>query len=200
MKKIIIITVLSFFIGIFSGYFLNIFESEIRENNRIEEIKRVGFFGEGLGTYMHLLKEDDLVKASDSLKEDIKEFGGSIQSQKNVREVIDINFFEKKKECAGYRDEILKDIFNPVMVLKDQNPQIKKIFYSPVRNSCLYLMKYSPSLAYGVSSGHYEYEIIDFLTKEWLYGTTQYNRCQKVAGVENMKKCLTVNQKVFELE
>lgn len=58
--------------------------------------------------------------------------------------------FEKKQECASYKDEIQKEISKQLWV-----NSLIEIFYSPVRNSCMY--HYSNVNAEAV---------VDYFTKE----------------------------------
>lgn len=56
------------------------------------------------------------------------------------------NLFEKKQECAKYRDEMLKDAISvneeslakASMAWHEYNLEIEEIFYSKKYNSCLY--------------------------------------------------------------
>ena len=58
--------------------------------------------------------------------------------------MTDDQIFQKKQECAGYKDEIEKEI-KDVNVRRKKEPgvapheeSLSEIFYSPVKNSCLY--------------------------------------------------------------
>lgn len=67
------------------------------------------------------------------------------------------NLFEKEQECISYKDEMIKDLAPHYIV--DTTDFIKEIFYSPIRNSCIYVR--------GTFDNQYENRIItDFLTKE----------------------------------
>lgn len=60
--------------------------------------------------------------------------------------ISESEFFEKKQECAKYKDAIQKEVNNSLIRDDDQyfsyDVQIRDIFYSPVENSCLYGVYY----------------------------------------------------------
>lgn len=72
--------------------------------------------------------------------------------------------FQKKKECASYRDEIQKDIDKNYWLESDRaNLHLTEIFYSSKRNSCLYVV-------YAIVKWWSKMEdIYDYFTKEDIF-------------------------------
>lgn len=111
--------------------------------------------------------------------------------QKSNQEVVNQekqseDLFTKKKECAGYKNDIMKDILTPNLVYNDSDPELTEIFYSPNRNSCLYVFDYykSPDCLKMDSDTYIkvgcqfkESQIVDFLTKEMIYSSVTYDNC-----------------------
>ena len=84
------------------------------------------------------------------------------------------DLFEKKQECVSYKDEIEKEIKNEIekvnwKPLKQLGVLIyvKDIFYSPQRNSCLYIYN-------NQNNWFSNYFLVDYFTKEFIiwYGET----------------------------
>ncbi len=122
------------------------------------------------------------------------------------------DLFAKKKECAGYKDKIMEDILTPNLVYNESDPELTEIFYSPKRNSCLYVFDYykSPDCLkidtdtyVKVGCQFKESQIVDFLTKEIVYSSATYNNCfERLADKENsdISVCKTVSDKAEELK
>ena len=80
-------------------------------------------------------------------------FSLSVKQEKQA----EADLFQKKQECASYRDVIEKELeARPLSVSLDQ------IFYSPSRSSCLYSYQ-----SYTLRS----YYIADYLTNENIFGS-----------------------------
>lgn len=132
-------------------------------------------------------------------------------SQKSTEKQSE-DLFAKKKECAGYKDKIMEDILTPNLIYNNSDPVLIEIFYSPKRESCLYVFEYykSPDCL-KMNAGTYikagcqfkESEIIDFLTKETVYSTVTYKNClerlTEKEGVD-ISICKTVSERVEELK
>lgn len=117
-----------------------------------------------------------------------------------------------KKECAGYKDKIMEDILTPNLVYNDSDPELTEIFYSPKRNSCLYVFDYykSPDClkmdtdTYIKAGCQFkESQIVDFLTKETVYSSVTYNNCfERLLNKKDadISACKTVSEKAEELK
>lgn len=82
--------------------------------------------------------------------------------------------FDKKKECAGYSNQMkdyVDDQYNWEDVGVSQTSYIKDIFYSPVRNTCMYTIT-TTSISNLRSNGGIL--VIDFFTKEVILNITDY--------------------------
>ncbi|MDP3245107.1 MAG: hypothetical protein Q8M83_05645 [bacterium] len=122
------------------------------------------------------------------------------------------DLFTKKKECAGYKDDIMEDILTPNLLYDESDPILEEIFYSPKRNSCLYTFRYykSPNcLKVDIDTyvkmlcGAKERQIVDFLTKETVYSSVTYNNCfERLLNKKDadITICKTVSEKVDELK
>lgn len=55
---------------------------------------------------------------------------------------LEDKFFDKKKECLSYKEEILKQLNETASIYQNRNythtESLKEIFYSPTLNSCVY--------------------------------------------------------------
>lgn len=122
------------------------------------------------------------------------------------------DLFAKKKECANYKDKIMEDILTPNLVYKNSDPELTEIFYSPKRNSCLYIFDYYKSsdclkmdtnTYFKVGCQFKESQIVDFLTKETVYSSATYNNCfERLLNKKDvdMSVCKTVSEKAEELK
>lgn len=86
--------------------------------------------------------------------------------------MTDDQLFEKKQECAGLRnkmeDQLLNFSFNYKNFLN-----VDEIFYSPVKNSCLYTIKIKPE--YNFFSGE------ESITEEWIDAVSMLKK--NMAGI-----------------
>jgi len=122
------------------------------------------------------------------------------------------DLFVKKKECAGYKEKIMEDILTPNLVYKNSDPELTEIFYSPKRNSCLYVFDYYKSsdclkmdtdTYFKVGCQFKESQIVDFLTKETVYSSVTYDNCfERVSKNKDadITVCESVSEKVDELK
>lgn len=122
------------------------------------------------------------------------------------------DLFAKKKECASYKDKIMEDILTPNLVYNDLDPELTEIFYSPKRNSCLYIFEYYKSpdclkmdIDTYIKGGcqFKESQIVDFLTKETVYNSVIYDNCfERLLNKKDadMSVCKTVLEKADELK
>ena len=123
------------------------------------------------------------------------------------------DLFKKNQECAKYKNDIIKDLSDPTFIISWQDPILEKIFYSNKRKSCLYSfrhykidncvddnkMSFEDNLKYCTK----DKELVDFLTKEYIYSSTDYDKC-----IENFSKrenadlsiCKTIEEKIEELK
>ena len=144
-----------------------------------------------------------------SVKEDTQN-----NNQKIGQIALDMNkpsedLFEKKKECASYQEEITQDIS---FAYDDSDPVLEEIFYSPKRNSCLYVFRYywTPECLKLDIDQFLEWkcqikdqQIVDFFTKETVYDSTTYKNCfERLMDKEgaDISICKTVSEKVEELK
>jgi len=113
------------------------------------------------------------------------------------------NLFEKGKECSKYKDKIQEEI------IKDSywiwNDKLDIIFYSPIRNSCIYTVK-------GSSYPYFGEYIKDSFTNEKLgdWGRVSLESCDATFknDTEGLDKCKQDNinsqkeikQKIKELK
>jgi hypothetical protein len=142
---------------------------------------------------------------------------GCSSSQKIDQKIADTDnqsedLFAKKKECASFKDKIMEDILTPNLVYDDSDPELTEIFYSPKRNSCLYIFDYykSPDCLkmdtdtyFKVGCQFKESQIIDFLTKETVYYSITYNNClERELKNKNtdISICKTISEKADELK
>jgi hypothetical protein len=88
--------------------------------------------------------------------------------------------FQRKEECASHAKEATED-FKRLLTQADAsvtNVQLDRIFYSPKRNSCLYMIRYEDQKA-----GLRAFELRDFLTKGEVWGSAYH-----LADPEDLKK------------
>jgi len=90
--------------------------------------------------------------------------------------LTDDQLFEKKQECNKYKDEIQKVIDNSLIRDDDEyfsyQVRLKEIFYSPVKNSCLYSVYHIETRKSNPSDSCGSYTIQDFLANDtivWAY-------------------------------
>lgn len=150
---------------------------------------------------------DKYQSSKDSARNNEQKISQNISSVEKQSE----NLFAKKKECAGYKDKIMEDIMMPNLVYHDSDPELTKIFYSPKRNSCLYIFDYykypdclnmDTDTYVKVGCQFKESQIVDFLTKEIVYSSATYNICfEHLTDKENadITACKTVSEKAEEL-
>ena len=100
-----------------------------------------------------------------------------------VKEESDTNLqFNKKKECASYKEEMYKEI--PLAQRIGEFPAIiKEIFYSPKRNSCIYVYANESGLKAKIAEKDFYY-IIDYFTKETIYSSFEYDVCKEMLYLE----------------
>lgn len=121
------------------------------------------------------------------------------------------NFFKKKQECASHKNDILTDLRKPDMVVSREDPQIQEIFYSSKRNSCMYIFRHFAepsevceksdlSSQYGIENCIQKvYELVDFFTKEWIYSSTNYDKCITQNESSNISNCKSLIEFAHDL-
>jgi hypothetical protein len=137
-----------------------------------------------------------------------KEEDQSILLQKELPE----DSFTKKKECASHQEEIMQDILNPTFVYNDSDPVLEEIFYSPERNSCLYVFRYywTKECSKLDTEQYFKWncqnkiqQIEDFFTKETVYDSTIYDKCyDRLSSIENANpsSCMSVSRMIDRLK
>ena len=69
--------------------------------------------------------------------------------------------FEKKQECAKYKNDIEKSIEEENSKNLESHKYLNEIFYSPKNNSCLYI--------YTTDNGQYiNHFLVNYLTNQWI--------------------------------
>ncbi len=116
------------------------------------------------------------------------------------------DLFKKKQECAKYQDEIIKELKNPDFIMKELDPVIEQIFYSPVMKTCLYSFRYLKwdycnrddlTQELSLSCLHKDKSIVDYFTKEEIYSSIKYDNCIKNWNFNN---CVSIDEKIQELK
>ena len=124
----------------------------------------------------------------------------------NFNIATDESLFEKKQACASYRDEIWEDIREPTLVYDTLDPQLEEIFYSPVRDSCLYVFEHLRIECEDLSGTELFLEAgcirkteqaVDFLTKDFLFDSESYYQCLDAALDPDV--CKSFDEKLNDL-
>jgi len=94
------------------------------------------------------------------------------------------------------------------MVYKDLDPELLEIFYSPHRDSCVYTFEYFPigcdnvfddaSMQRQAYCLDKEKQARDFLTKEYLFDSSDLDKCFERATDES--SCRTFNARLDDLK
>ncbi len=129
----------------------------------------------------------------------------AIETTKTQIESTQIDMFQKAKECALIKDEMIVDIMNPRLVRKDLDPIIEEIFFSEKLDSCLYIVKEYP-WEFCITGTHEQYIewkcmfkdrlLFNFFTKEILETENsstreKLNKCEEIENFTNewIEKC-----------
>lgn len=86
----------------------------------------------------------------------------------NNSKISQTEIFEKKQECSKYKQDIQKAVDKSLIRDDDDEyfsyqVQLKEIFYSPIKNSCLYSVYYIQSRKSNPLDSCWTYIIQDFL-------------------------------------
>ncbi|MEI6426371.1 MAG: hypothetical protein WCO66_03395 [Candidatus Absconditabacteria bacterium] len=92
--------------------------------------------------------------------------------------MTDDQLFQKKQECVGYKEKIEKGL---------GESSLETIFYSPVRNSCVYIISLSDSL-------FIREDMYDYLTNEKI-GSRAWNTIERCDSMFSGEKLLSCKQK-----
>lgn len=79
--------------------------------------------------------------------------------------------FDKKQECAKHKEDIEKDI--AVRNFGNQIEVLQEIFYSPIKNTCMYKVRWklSTTLTNWETINREREQVYDFFTKEMITWT-----------------------------
>jgi len=102
--------------------------------------------------------------------------------------------FEKKQECIKYKINIEEEIDgkNTEKWFQESFYELDQIFYSPIKNSCLYSYKRVWLQNNLTIRSFLDYFIVDYLTKDMIFETNIW--------AENTESLKTYNEKIRELK
>ena len=89
-------------------------------------------------------KNEELLKSKEELKSQHELYVKTEELEVLVTEESERDFFALKKECASSNDAIIADINAENLIYRKGDPVLEEIFYSPKRESCMYVFRYWP--------------------------------------------------------